>query len=141
MRVCKQPLQSSRSALALFSDCLCNTHLQSSDLLPDFLPIERVPIAALGSGRINRSVKINRHLLFLWWKILSILLQRETRSTWAYPLHYRAALACSILSMPSPLGLPYGWLALEQPRRDIFQTAFPCSRSVTGRVRSTLYTG
>src|SRR5206468_3337886 len=65
-----------------------------------------------------------RHLLFLPKKILSILLQRETRSTWAYPLRYRAALACSILSMPSPLGLPCGRLALEQPRRDELKRLF-----------------
>src|SRR6266566_2590924 len=107
-RVGEQPLQSSRFAVAVFSDCLCNTHLQSSDRSPDFVPAKRLPIAALGGGRTNRSVKINR----------PILLQRMTRSTWAYPGHYRPALACSILSMPSPLGLPCGWLALEQPRRE-----------------------
>src|SRR2546422_3027593 len=65
MRVGEQPLQSSRFAMAVFSDCLCNTHLQSSDLLPDFVPAEGGPIAALGRGRTNRSVKINPHLHFL----------------------------------------------------------------------------
>jgi len=53
-------------------------------------------------------VKINRHLLFLGKKILPILLQGETRSTWAYPVDYRPALAFSILSLPPPLGVPYG---------------------------------
>ena len=64
-RVGEQPLQSSRFAVVVFSDCLCNTHLQSSDLFPDCVPGKGLPIAALGRGRTNRSVKINRHLLFL----------------------------------------------------------------------------
>ena len=58
-------MQGLRFAVAVFSDCLCNTHLQSSNLLPDFIPGKRLPIAALGRGRTNRSVKINRHLHFL----------------------------------------------------------------------------
>ena len=74
-------------------------------------------------------MKINRHLLFLPKKILSILLQRETRSTWAYPLDYGAALAYSILSMPFPLGLPCGRPALEPPRRDETQRLFHVPRS------------
>ncbi len=64
-RVGEPPSQSARFAVAVFSDCLCNTHLQSSDRSPDLLPGERLPIAALGGGRTNRSVKINRHLHFL----------------------------------------------------------------------------
>lgn len=31
--------------------------------------------------------------------VLLILLQGETRPTWAYPLHYTAALAFSVISM------------------------------------------
>src|SRR5438552_10111051 len=52
-RVGEEPLQSSRFALAVFSDCLCNTHLQSSDLSPDFVPAKRLPIAATGGGRTD----------------------------------------------------------------------------------------
>ena len=57
---------------------------------------------------------------------------------WAYPVGYRPALACSILSMSLPLSLPYGWPVLERPGR---VAAFPCSVFTTGWVRSTLYTG
>src|SRR5437762_12258452 len=90
---------------------------------------------------MHQSTGVDRHLLFSVRTVPSIFWQRKTRSTWAYPIRYRPALACSILSMPSPLGLPCGRLALEQPRRDELETAFPCSASSTGWVRSTLYTG
>ena len=60
-----QPLKSSCLAVAVFSDCLCNTHLQSSDLLPNGDPIKGFPIVAFGRGRTNRTVRADRHLLFL----------------------------------------------------------------------------
>src|SRR5438552_7590510 len=65
MRVREQPLQSACFAVAFFSDCLCNTHLQSSDLLPNGDPIKGFPIVAFGRGRTNRTVRADRHLLFL----------------------------------------------------------------------------
>src|SRR5438552_17852395 len=65
MRVREQPLQSACFAVAFFSDCLCNTHLQSSDLLPNGDPIKGFPIVAFGRGRTNRTVRVDRHLLFL----------------------------------------------------------------------------
>jgi hypothetical protein len=66
----------------------------------------------------HQSTGVDRHLLFSVKTVLSTLWQPETRSTWAYPDHYSPALAYSILSLPSPLGLPCGRLALEGPRRD-----------------------
>src|SRR5438034_8035114 len=141
MRVGEQPLQSSRFAVAVFSDCLCNTHLQSSDLLPDFVPGEGVPVAALGRGRTNRSVKINRHLHFL----------REEDS--ADSLAKRDPIDVGIsgplqtgLGLFDPLhavspGPALRLACLGTTKAGELQTAFPCSRSVTGRVRSTLCTG
>ena len=46
------------------------------------------------------------------------LLPFQTRSTWAYPIHYRPALVFAILSVPLPLGRPYGGLAWKPSRRE-----------------------
>ena len=77
---------------------------------------------------------IARHLHFPVEAVPQALLPFKTRSTWAYPIHYRPALVSSILSMPFALGLPCGRPAQEQPGRDQFSTAFPCSAITTGRL-------
>jgi hypothetical protein len=64
IRVSEQPVQGPGLAAAFFIDCLCNTHLQSSDLLPDLSPGEGLPILALGRGRTNRSKEIDCHIAF-----------------------------------------------------------------------------
>jgi hypothetical protein len=117
----EHPLQRFGLAEALCLDCFGNTHLQAWNSSPDLVPGQEFPFLGQGDWvlsreRTDRSVKIDHPLLFLVGELLRILLPRETRSTWAYPLHYRAALAFSILSMPLPLGLPCGGPALVRTR-------------------------
>src|SRR6266566_3680709 len=140
-RVGEQPLQSSRFAVAAFSDCLCNTHLQSSDRSPDFVPAKRLPIAALGGGRTNRSVKINRHLHFLREEDSADSLAKNDQIDVGISGPLQTGLGLfDPLHAVSP-GPALRLACLGTTKAGELQTAFPCSRSVTGRVRSTLCTG
>jgi len=52
--------------------------------------------------------RANRGRLGSGRRFYGLSCKEETRSTWAYPVHYRPALACSILSTPPPLNSPCG---------------------------------
>src|ERR1051326_3229128 len=137
----EQPLQSSRFAVAVFSDCLCNTHLRSSNLLPDFVPGEGVPIAALGRGRTNRSVKINRHLHFLREEDSADSLAKRDQIDVGISARLQGGFGLfDPLHAVSP-GPALRLACLGTAKAGSAETAFPCSASATGRVRSTLYTG
>ena len=60
--MCQQPLQGQNLALVAVFDCLGNTHLQPSNLLPEGLPMEGLPVPWWGERRISSGR--NCHLLF-----------------------------------------------------------------------------
>ncbi len=62
--------------MALFTDSLCDTGLQSSDFTACFLPVDGFPVGAVGGGRTSQSCDC-RHLLSLPRKIL------QTISKWS----------------------------------------------------------
>src|ERR1051325_886959 len=61
--------------------------------------------------------------------VLPVLLQRGTRPTWAYPMHYTLALASSVLPMLRLLTRLAVRSARSQLRARL--AAFPCSTIVT----------
>ena len=93
------------------------------------------------TGR-HQATGVAHHLLLPLEGVPLTLLPGDTRSTWAYPIHYRPALAFSILSRPLPLSLSRACgVGLPGNRPGGIPAAFPCSAFTTRWVRSTLYTG
>src|ERR1035441_7161816 len=124
-RMCQQPLQGQRLAPVAVPDCLGNTHLQPSHLLPESPPMECLPVPWLVERRINSERSC--HLLFFLHDGSACSLARRDQTDVGISGALPPALASSVLSMLLLLTR----LAVRSARREPGErAAFPCSITI-----------
>lgn len=136
-RMCQQPLQGQSRALSAEFDCLGNTYLQPSHLLPDGHPIDGVPVLGLGERRINSERSC--HLLFFLHDGSACSLARRDQTDVGVSGALRAGIGFFGPLNAVALDPPCGEVCRARTRRAGSVSMF--HNNPSGRFRFALYTG